>query len=90
MASDGSGEKNVSVSVPIGLIVGGALLGLAMAAFLLVSKSDEVGSDATTAVTRSGKGAVRKVGLMTLVTLIENDITRRVVVAVLKSMARRA
>jgi hypothetical protein len=33
---------------------------------------------------------MRRVGLMTLITLIENDTTRRVVVAALRAMARRA
>jgi hypothetical protein len=33
---------------------------------------------------------LRKAGLLTVVTLIENDATRRVVVAILRAMARRA
>jgi hypothetical protein len=50
-------------------------------------------NDPTTQVkqrARSGRSFGRRIGLMTLITLIENDATRKVLVAILRAMARRS
>jgi FlaG/FlaF family flagellin (archaellin) len=94
MASENDETKNVSVSLPIGAVAAAIVLGLAGAAYMLTTKSsDEISakvSDRATRVSSSGRGMMRKVGLTALVALIENDATRKVVVAFLRSMAKRA
>jgi hypothetical protein len=91
MAEDGSDNQNVSMSVPIGVVATSVLLGLAAAvAYIILGRSDQSVTGAPGQAARSGRSMMRRVGLMTLITLIENDTTRRVVVAALRAMARRA
>ncbi|HLJ65922.1 MAG TPA: hypothetical protein VKX16_01010 [Chloroflexota bacterium] len=87
MAEDQNG-RNISVSVPMGIIGAALALGVAAAAYALVGRDDEEG--ASTSSAPRGRGMRRKLGLMTLVTLIENDASRKVLVALLRAMARRS
>lgn len=91
MTDSSEGTQNISVSVPMGVIAAGALVGLAAAAAYVLSSRDEADPSSTVKEkAKSGRGLMRKFGLLTLITLIENDATRKAVVAVLRAMARRA
>lgn len=91
MAEQSDGNENVSLSVPVGVIATGVLLGLAGAiAYILMGRDNQGVGQASGQAAKSGRGMMRKVGLMSLATLIENDATRRVVVAALRAMARRS
>jgi hypothetical protein len=90
MTSGDSNEQNFSVSVPVGAAVAAILLaGATAAAYLIIGRPGmELGSEGGPA--KSGSSFMRKIGLLGLVAMIENDATRKVVVAVLKAMAKRA
>lgn len=90
MADERSNDQNFSVSVPLTALAVGALLALGAAAYLMSTKNEADVGSALKEKSKAGKGFGRKLGLMTLITLIENDATRRVVVAILRAMARRA
>jgi flagellar basal body-associated protein FliL len=82
-----SGRK-VSVSVPITSVATLILLAAGTAAYLLVSRQDE--EEVTAQKPRTVKSIRKRLGLLTLVTLIENDSTRKMVLALLRAMAKRA
>lgn len=87
MTQEENGSKNVSLALPIGAVGAALALGLAAAAYNHFSAGDEDDSSGS----KSKTGSMRKkLGLMTLITLLENDATRKVVLSVLKAMARRA
>jgi hypothetical protein len=88
MADENDGQK-ISVSVPIGAIAVGLAIALGTA-YMLTNREEETSGGAVKDKLKSGKGFGRKMGLMTLITLIENDATRRVVVGILRAMAKRA
>jgi cellulase/cellobiase CelA1 len=90
MAEEDQQGSNISVSVPIGVLASAAVLGASAAAYLFLNSRGE--SSTTSSPTRSdkGKGLRRKVGLTTVITLLENDASRKVVLTVLRAMARRA
>jgi hypothetical protein len=97
MRSDNHDDASFSVSLPIGAAVSAALLAVAAGAAVLLlglgrngDESETSGSASKSGKSSSGKNFFRRVGILGLVTLIENDATRKVVVAVLKAMARRA
>lgn len=78
-----------SITLPLGAAIGAIALGAAgMAAYLMFN--DNEGASPGAGLASSGRGMLRRFGLLGLVTLIENDATRKVLVAVLKAMARRA
>ena len=84
-----NGDKtNISVSVPIGAIATLVVLGLATAGYLVASRNSEAEDSAEKP--KSGRNVRRRLGLMTAITLIENDTTRKAVLAILRAMARRA
>jgi hypothetical protein len=87
--NEGSGDS-ASLSVPVGIVAAGLLLGLAGATYFLTSRSGETTSSQATTAARTGRSMMRRAGIMTLVTLIENDATRKLVVAALRAMARRS
>lgn len=89
MADNTGGNDNFSVSLPVGAVAAGLLVGLAAATYFLAGRGDDV-TETVAQKGKAGKGKLRKLGLMTLVSLIENDATRKVVVATLKAMARRS
>ena len=89
--SDGQaneGKTNISVNVPIGALATLLVLALGTAGYLLASRGSEDGG--ITDKVKSGRNMRRRLGLMTAITLIENDATRKVVLAMLRAMARRA
>jgi hypothetical protein len=86
---NGSDGQSIGVSVPIGAVAAGALVALAVASYLLTNRSEEGTAGAAGQVARSGRRAGRRLGLNTLIALLENDATRKVVLALLKAMARR-
>ena len=88
-------EKNISVSVPMSLIAAAvAVISGAAAAYVLANRNEEESASSLPGARRmSGKSAKsfgRRMGLRALIALIENDASRKVVVAALKAMARRA
>lgn len=89
MTSGDDNQDSFSVSVPIGAAVAGVLLVGAAAAYLLMNQNGEESSSGSDA-TQPARSFIRRMGILGLVTMIENDATRKVVVAVLKAMARRA
>ncbi len=89
MANDDQSQQKVSFNVPIGVLAAAAVIGLAGAAYTLLSQSSDGEDDSTSSKTKSGGSMRKKLGLMTLVTLIENDVTRKGVVALLKALAKR-
>lgn len=91
MASESNGDQNLSVSVPMGVVVAGVLVGLmAAAAYLMTQRGDTSVSGTAGRAARTGRGFGRKLGLTTIITLLENDASRRVILAVLKAIARRS
>jgi hypothetical protein len=89
MAEEDQQGSNLSVSVPIGALATAAVLGAAAAAYVFLNRGD---SDTPTpsGLNQKGKGLRRKVGLTTVITLLENDASRKVVLSILRAMARRA
>jgi hypothetical protein len=90
MTSGDSNEQKFSVSVPVGAAVAAILLAGATAAAYLIIGRPGTEEESEGGSSRSGGNFFRKMGLLGLVAMIENDATRKVVVAVLKAMARRA
>ena len=91
MNEDSESKPVISGSVPIGALAAGVIVGAAvLAAYLLTNRDNGDVASSVKSKARSGKGFGRKLGLMTAITLIENDATRKVVLAVLKAIARRA
>ncbi len=89
MTSEDQSQQKVSFNVPIGVLAAAAVIGLAGAAYTLLSQSSNGEDDSTSGKTKSGGNMRKKLGLLTLITLIENDVTRKGVVALLKAMAKR-
>lgn len=89
MADEDQEGSNISVSVPIGALVSAAVLGAGAAAYLFVNRSN-TGTPPSSNLNERGKGLRRKVGLTTVITLLENDASRKVVLSILRAMARRA
>jgi len=87
MTQEENGGKNVSLALPVGALGAALAIGLAAAAYTYLS-SDDAGESSDT---KAKAGSMRKkLGLKTIITLLENDATRKVVISVLKAMARRA
>jgi hypothetical protein len=89
MAEDNSEDRNFSVSVPVGALAAALVLGLAAAAYALMGRDSEETESSSSQKARSGSMR-RKLGLMTLITIIENDASRKVLLAFLRAMARRS
>jgi len=89
MAEESTENRNISVSVPMGAIATAILLGLAAAAYTLVSRNGEDEEPSGGQKSKSGNMR-RKLGLMTLATLIENDASRKLLVSLIRAMARRS
>lgn len=95
MASKNGENQNVNVNIPIGVIATGLILGMAAAAFAMMRQNGETAGGNTLAgtasgVARGGKGMLRKAALNALIAAIETDASRKLVVTVLKAMAKRA
>ena len=89
MADENTDGKNISVSVPMGAIAAAAVLVLAAAVYTLIGRNGEEAEGNGGGKAKSGNMR-RRIGLMTLITLIENDASRRVLVALLRAIARRS
>jgi hypothetical protein len=89
MSDDDQQGSNLSVSVPIGALASVAVLGAAAAAYVFLNRSDTTTPSAA-GIAGKGKSVRRKIGLTTVITVLENDASRRVVLSVLRAMARRA
>lgn len=83
MSEETNGGRGVAVSMPAGAIGGIMLLGILAAAYALLSRDGDRSLP-------SGSNLKRKVGLTTLIALLENDATRKVVITVLKALAKRS
>lgn len=91
MAEDANQGTNLSVSVPFGALAAAAVIGLGAAAYLMYGREDTESAPEGSKPSKSGGGNMRrKVGLMTLIAIIENDTGRKLLLTVLKAMARRA
>jgi hypothetical protein len=86
MAEEDRDQKSMQLKVPLGALAAALLIAVGGAAYIMSSSDDGDSSGKG----RSKGGLRRRVGLMTLITLIENDATRKVVVAALKALARRS
>lgn len=89
MADDDQQGSNLSVSVPIGALASVAVLGAAAAAYVFLNRSD-TSMPSAAGITGKSKSVRRKIGLTTVITVLENDASRKVVLSVLRAMARRA
>lgn len=83
-------DRKLSVSVPTGVVAGVAVLTALAIAYAFIDRGDGDDSPVTSAKSKMGKGMRRKVGLTTLIAMLENDLTRKVVIAALKAMAKRS
>ena len=91
MDGDKNDDAGISVSLPVGVIATGLLIGVAASiAYVLVSRQDDSTENAQGRSRSKGGGIFRRMGLVTLISLIENDATRKVLVTVLRAIARRA
>lgn len=90
MATNGEQGTNISFNVPIGLLGVALLAALASAAYMMTSNQEEATESPAASMTRSAKGGLKKLGLLGLASMIENDATRKVVVAILRAMAKRS
>jgi len=84
MTDDTDANQSAVPAVPKSVVLPLLLLALAGAAFLFSRAKDTEGSG------KGKKSPMKRVGMMGLITLIENDATRKVVVQVLKAMAKRS
>jgi hypothetical protein len=89
MTDDDQQGSNLSVSVPIGALASVAVLAAAAAAYVLLNRSD-TSLPSASGIAGKGKKVRRKVGLTTVITVLENDASRKVVLSILRAMARRA
>jgi hypothetical protein len=93
MADDGAnqGKPNISVRVPVGGLATLALLGIAAGGYLIATRHSEPEPQSVTEkALASGRSVRKRLGLMTVITLLENDASRKVVLSILRAMARRA
>lgn len=90
MTDETNGQANLSLTVPLGALAAAAVLGLGAVAYILYARGDAGGEIEGAKPAKSRGGMRRKVGLMTLIAVIENDTGRRLLLTVLKAMARRA
>ncbi|MGI8968915.1 MAG: hypothetical protein ACR2GA_07420 [Chloroflexota bacterium] len=80
----------MSVSLPMGAIASAVLLAAAGVLYAVITRNDEEGV-ADKLQKAKPKGSIgRKMGLLTLVTLLENDATRKVVLTALRAIAKRS
>lgn len=95
MASGNDDKQKVSMNMPVGALAAALVLGLASAAYALLMRENESTSregmtSSASGMARSGKGMLRRAALTGLIAAIENDASRKVVIAVLKAMAKRS
>lgn len=90
MTSDENSEPNISLTVPVGAAVGALVLAVAATvAYVLMGRGNESSESTASNVTSSGRNMLRRMGILGLVAVLENDATRKVILAALKAIARR-
>lgn len=91
MDGDTNDQSGLSLSLPIGVIATGLLLTVAATiAYVIVNRQDESAGGTGGRARFARGGLFRRAGLMTFIALIENDATRRLLVTVLRAIARRS
>lgn len=88
MAEEGNEGRHIAVSMPIGALAAVLVVAAAGLAYTLLLREDESG-EGTARSKGKGGSMRRKVGLRALIAVIENDASRRLLLAVLKALARR-
>jgi len=78
-------NEAVSVSIPVGLVASALILLAAGAVYMLVAKPDIAAGESP-----NPKGMLRRAGLLALAGAIENDFSRKAVVAIIRAVARRS
>jgi len=86
---DDERQQKISVNVPVAAIAVAIVLIIAAAVYSLSDRSDDLGTKAGERA-KQGRGMGKKLGLMTFVSLLENDATRKVVIAMIKVLAKRS
>lgn len=85
MAENRQQNEAVSVSVPVGLVASALILLAAGAVYMLVAKPDIVPAEPP-----NPKGMLRRAGLLALAGAIENEFSRKALVAIIRVVARRS
>lgn len=87
MAEDSTGTGTTIPKAPLGAVAVTAALVLAGAVYAITSRGGETEESGS----KGKSGNVRKrLGLMTAIAVIENDTTRKLLLATLRAMAKRA
>ena len=88
MAEEGNEGRHIAVSMPIGALAAVLVITAAGLAYTLLLREEDSGEGMPRP---KGKGGSmrRKLGLRTLIAVIENDASRRLLLAVLRALARR-
>ena len=90
MTDENLDKAGISVSVPVGIVAALAVGLIALTAAYLIAGREDGTTEANKGKAKSGKSLSRRMGLTALITMIENDTSRKLVLAVLRAMARRA
>lgn len=92
MTTENNESKNMSVSVPLGAL--GAVLAIAVGAavYIVLNRGEDESVPPTPGAKAKAKakGMRRRIGLSTAITIIENDTTRKVLLAALRAIAKRS
>lgn len=92
--SEDSSENSTSLTVPIGALGALLVLGIAGAAYAYLQRGGDESPQGfvQSAVQRAkpGKNTRRKVGLMALIALIDNDASRKVLLTFLRALQKRS
>ena len=90
MTIENNESKNMSVSVPMGALAGVLAIAVGAAIYVTLSRGDDTPAPSASGAKAKAKGMRRRFGLMTAITIIENDTTRKVLLAALRAMAKRS
>ena len=88
--SSENNDNAFSITLPLGAALGAVAIAAAGTAAYLILNGSEGTMPSGPGFTSSGRSMLRRIGLMGLITVIENDASRKVLVAVLRAMARRS
>jgi hypothetical protein len=87
MKESENASKGIAIKAPIGALGVAAALALAGAAYTYFSRGEQASENGLKAKTG---GMRRRLSFMTLIALIENDTTRKLLVAALRAMSKRS
>ncbi len=95
--SEDTSENGTSLTLPIGALGALLMLGIAGVAYAYMQKGADESTPSTpgfvqNAVQRAkpGKSTRRKLGLMALIAMIDNDASRKVLLTFLRALAKRS